>query len=139
MTQPELLGPPPKAAKLVKVSLFLKKRPDITDDYFRAYWYHNHRVLFVDTKAFRKYVRKYNQSHYVKDQVAINSEIINFAQPEYDGVAEFWLDSLEDWRKLWADPEFTEAVAGKSGARLGARELLKREWHADFLVYEYRG
>ena len=61
MTQPELLGPPPKPAKLVKVSLFLKKRPDISDDYFRAYWYHNHRVLFVDTKAFRKYVRKYNQ------------------------------------------------------------------------------
>ena len=30
-------------------------------------------------------------------------------------MAEFWLDSLEDWRKLWADPEFTEAVAGKSG------------------------
>lgn len=33
---------------------------------------------------------------------------------EYDGVAEFWFDSLEDWKKLWADEEFAASLDGKS-------------------------
>lgn len=43
----------------------------------------------------------------------MNTDILSLPQPEFDGVAEFWVDSLEDRRKLWTDPEFTQALAGK--------------------------
>jgi hypothetical protein len=32
---------------------------------------------------------------------------------EYDGVAEFWVESIEHWQKLWTDEEFLKGVAGK--------------------------
>jgi hypothetical protein len=56
-----LKGDAPQPGRYVKISVFLKKRPDITDDYFRTYWYHNHAILFVKSAAFQKYVVKYNQ------------------------------------------------------------------------------
>jgi hypothetical protein len=31
---------------------------------------------------------------------------------EYDGVAEFWVESIENWKKLWADEEFLKGVEG---------------------------
>lgn len=46
---------------------------------------------------------------------------------EYDGVAEVWVDSLEDWKAIVADTEFVKAVAGMSVYSLsnsvGIREI----------------
>lgn len=61
MSQPELLGPPLKPGKYIKITIFLKKKADITDEYFHAYWLHNHTHQFLKTKAFKTLVRKYSQ------------------------------------------------------------------------------
>jgi EthD domain len=33
---------------------------------------------------------------------------------QYDGIAEVWLDSLDDWRAIVSDPEFVKNIAGES-------------------------
>ena len=33
---------------------------------------------------------------------------------EYDGIAEVWVDSLDDWKEVVSDQEFVDKVAGKS-------------------------
>jgi hypothetical protein len=32
---------------------------------------------------------------------------------EYDGIAEVWLDTLEDWMEIVTDKAFTEVMPGK--------------------------
>jgi hypothetical protein len=32
---------------------------------------------------------------------------------EYDGIAEVWLDSLDDWMEIVTDKAFTEVMPGK--------------------------
>lgn len=34
---------------------------------------------------------------------------------DFDGVAEIWIDSLEDWKSITSDPEFKQAGAGAYG------------------------
>lgn len=36
----------------------------------------------------------------------------NMPMVEYDGVAEFWFESFDDWKKLWADEEFLATLEG---------------------------
>lgn len=57
----ELTGPAPKPGKYAKVSLFLRKRPDLSDEYFHAYWANNHVTPAFENKIFMEKVRRYNQ------------------------------------------------------------------------------
>lgn len=62
---PAPTGPVPKPGKYLKVSLYLKKQPHVTDDYFHAYWANNHLVPAFGNKNFMDRVRRYNQvSHF---------------------------------------------------------------------------
>lgn len=54
------------------------------------------------------------QSHFTKELSEINAGILGGPPVDYDGVAEFWVESLEDWKKLWADEEFTATLEGES-------------------------
>lgn len=58
---PALSGPAPKPGQYVKISLYLKKLPHISDDYFHAYWANNHLVPAFANKKFMDKVRRYNQ------------------------------------------------------------------------------
>jgi hypothetical protein len=57
----ELTGPAPKPGRYVKVSLFLRKRADLSDDYFHAYWANNHVKPAFESPIFMEKVRRYNQ------------------------------------------------------------------------------
>ena len=35
---------------------------------------------------------------------------------EFDGIAEVWVDSLEDWKEIVTDPDFVKYIAGKSAS-----------------------
>lgn len=53
-----------------KVTIFFRKRADLTDDYFHTYWRKNHCDLALDSKVFMGKVRRYSQvlqAHSVHD------------------------------------------------------------------------
>lgn len=53
------------------------------------------------------------QSHFTKELSEFNAQIMgNMPMVEYDGVAEFWFESFDDWKKLWADEEFLATLEG---------------------------
>lgn len=54
-------GPPPKPGKYLKISLYLRKQPHVTDEYFHAYWANNHIEPALKNKKFTDRVRRYNQ------------------------------------------------------------------------------
>ena len=58
---PAVNGPQPKPEKYLKVSLYLRKLPEISDEYFHGYWRNNHLVPAFANDTFMSKVRKYSQ------------------------------------------------------------------------------
>jgi len=50
-----------QAKDYVKVSLYIKKRPDISDQQFHQHWKTQHIDIAMRNKTFMSKVRKYNQ------------------------------------------------------------------------------
>lgn len=67
---PAVDGPQPKPGKYLKVSLFLRKLPNVSDEYFHGYWRNNHLVPAFANETFMSKVRKYNQVSFVSARVA---------------------------------------------------------------------
>ncbi|CAK7215349.1 hypothetical protein SCUCBS95973_002451 [Sporothrix curviconia] len=107
-----LAGPAPSpTGKYVKITMFLKKLPHVSNEYFSAYWANNHVAPALKNKVFRDKVRRYNQQHITPDCRELASK---FGAPvlDYDGVAEIWVDSLDDWMTAVTDPALVAAVDG---------------------------
>jgi hypothetical protein len=51
----------PKDMPLLRVQLCLKKKDDVTDEFFHAYWRGNHVKLALENKKFVDKVIRYNQ------------------------------------------------------------------------------
>lgn len=72
---------------MVKVSIFLTRRSDLTRDEFIQYWRDEHAQYLLELTDFRKYVRRRGQQH---PQAA--PEDLPIAP--YDGLAELWFDDV---------------------------------------------
>ncbi|OAA57404.1 Dimeric alpha-beta barrel [Niveomyces insectorum RCEF 264] len=107
---PPVDGPPPTPGKYLKVSLFLRKKPDVSDEYFHAYWRNNHLKPAFANETFAGKVRRYNQ-HHITPELRNQAKKLGIPVLDYDGVAEVWLDSVEDWSEIVSDKDFQDAVA----------------------------
>jgi uncharacterized protein (TIGR02118 family) len=87
--------PPPETVKLIA---FVKRREDFGWEDFQRYWAERHAPLVKRTPLLRGYV----QSH------ALAAQYEAGRAPPFDGTAELWWDSLEEYRESWASPEMQE-------------------------------
>jgi len=60
MATPELKGPVPTPGKYVRISLLVKKKEGVTDEFFHAYWANNHGQQALQVKKFVEKCRRYN-------------------------------------------------------------------------------
>ncbi|CAK7233734.1 hypothetical protein SCUCBS95973_008696 [Sporothrix curviconia] len=107
---PAVKGPQPKPEKYLKVSLYLRKLPEVSDEYFHGYWRNNHLVPAFANETFMSKVRKYNQHHITPD-LREQAQSLGIPVLDYDGIAEVWVDSVEDWKQIVTDTDFVKAVA----------------------------
>jgi uncharacterized protein (TIGR02118 family) len=84
----------PFPATSVKMVAFLQRHDDYGVEAFQRYWRENHAPLVPRTPKVRRYV----QSHFLLEHYEAG-------QPSFDGVAELWWDSIEDYEISWASPE----------------------------------
>jgi hypothetical protein len=96
----------------LKISLFLKKLDTITDDQFHAHWKGQHVDLALQNNTFNSKTRKYNQVH-ITPELRKEAAVFGIPVMEYDGIAEVWVDSMEDWMKVVSDPDFVKVIAGE--------------------------
>lgn len=89
----------------------VRRRPGLSREDFWRYWYDSHGPL-VRSHAEALRVRRYVQTHPLQDEVNALLARGRGSEPEqYDGVAELWWDSLEDFRAAAATPEGRAAAA----------------------------
>lgn len=101
---------------MIKLVYCLRRLPGLSLEEFQTYWREKHAPLVArhaQTLKIRRYVQVHTRDHPLNEAMRSTRP-----GPEpYDGVAELWFDSLED---------FTAGAATQEG-RAAARELLEDE------------
>jgi uncharacterized protein (TIGR02118 family) len=89
---------------MIKLTLFLTRRADLTRQQFSDYWMNVHWPIVQSVPEVKKYMRRYVQQH----NIGGTPNVITAAP--YDGIAEAWFDKIEDVRAVVASPNWARMV-----------------------------
>ncbi|MEH7276713.1 EthD domain-containing protein [Neobacillus vireti] len=89
---------------MIKVSTVMKKNNDLSIPEFHDHWLNEHADIAMGTPSWFKYMKNYVQSHTLH---ALHPD----HKPAYDGVAHFWVDSVESFREWSRLPELNVVAA----------------------------
>jgi uncharacterized protein (TIGR02118 family) len=89
---------------MIKLSVFLTRRPGISHQEFISYWANEHARLVLSLEEFTSVVRRYTQLHPV-----VPSE--GLPKAPYDGIAELWLDDRDSLEQAFRQEVFQTVVA----------------------------
>ncbi|TDN40284.1 EthD family reductase [Hymenobacter sp. UV11] len=89
---------------MVKFTILLRKRPEMTHEEFVQYHRTKHAPLFMSVPAVQQHVRRYVQGHTIP---LVLPGMPPFA---YDGTTELWFDTHEDIAKVFGDEEYLRLI-----------------------------
>ncbi len=82
----------------------LTRHPNLTREEFKDYWMNKHGPFFM-SNADAMGAKKYVQSHTLDTPLNEGLRTSRDMQPEYDGVAEVWFESVESLMEGMSSPE----------------------------------
>lgn len=91
---------------MMKVSIFLTRRQDLTHDEFIRYWTQKHTPLIASLPPGAVSVHRYVQLEPTPD------EIPGVVTSDYDGVAELWVDGIDDAAGWFTSEAYLATIAG---------------------------
>ena len=89
---------------MIKLSVFLTRRPGISHQEFISYWTNEHVRLLCSLKEFTSVVRRYTQLHPVDASEGV-------PEAPYDGIAELWLDDRDSVERAFRQEKCATVVA----------------------------
>ena len=95
---------------MLKLVFNIRRRNDIERAEFYRYWKDEHGPLVRSVSEVLG-IRRYVQSHTIDTPINDALRASRDAEPSYDGVAELWWDSVEDFVGRLADPAAQTASA----------------------------
>ncbi|MEQ1887982.1 MAG: EthD domain-containing protein [Alphaproteobacteria bacterium] len=95
---------------MIKLTFCLKRQPHLSRAEFQDYWRNHHAPLVKSFQDALK-IKRYVQVHALADELSQPLQGPRGAPEGYDGIAELWLDNVEDLTS--ADP-----LARKAGRAL---------------------
>ncbi len=89
---------------MVKFSIFLAKRSDMSHEDFVHHHKNNHAHLFTSLPEVQQYVRKYIQCH------TLPVSLPGLPQLTYDGITELWFDDAESVEKVFTSDRYMQLI-----------------------------
>ncbi len=89
-----------KSKSMVKRSVILRKKPQMTTGEFWQYWEHTHGRLMAKIPGLVKYI-----------QYHVSSDIQDDTDAPIDGIAELWFESEEAQHKAYQTKAYADVVA----------------------------
>jgi len=90
---------------MIKISIFLTRRPGLTREEFAAYWTEKHTPLLASLPPGALQVHRYVQLHPTGEQIP------GIGTASYDGVAELWVDRVADAAAWFTSGTYTTTIA----------------------------
>ena len=89
---------------MVKFTILLKRRPDLTHAQFVEHHRTTHAPLFMSVAAVKAHVRRYVQQH------ALDVELPGLPPCKYDGITELWFDDVGAIAAVFTDAEYMARI-----------------------------
>lgn len=89
---------------MIKLTILLRKRADLTHEEFVRYHQTQHAPLFTSLPEVQQYVRRYEQGH------TVPLELPGLPPPAYDGTTELWFDAAEDIAKVFTAESYLRLI-----------------------------
>lgn len=89
---------------MIKFTILLVRKPELTHAQFVAYHQTAHAALFTSIPVVQQTVRRYVQQH------AIAAQLPGMPPPQYDGITELWFDDVEALARCFSDSEYLARV-----------------------------
>ena len=89
---------------MIKFTILLARKKDMSHADFVAYHKNNHAPLFSSLPLVKQYVRKYIQCH------TIPFDMPGLPPPLYDGITELWFDTAEDIGKVFGAESYMQII-----------------------------
>ena len=97
------------SAGLLRLTIFIRRRSDITPAAFHSYWSTKHSQLFSSLPIVRSKLIAYHQLHFNEDSSAI--ALLGFpVASDYDGAAGFYAHSVQDFIDVFTSKEYQETI-----------------------------
>jgi hypothetical protein len=93
-----------RAGAEVKLLCLLRRRDDTTAADFHAHWGGRHASIFASTPEISRHVVAYHQSH------RLEKDYERDAGGGWDGLAEQWYSSLDEFQAMTREPAYQQAV-----------------------------
>ena len=90
---------------MIQLNIFLSRKSDLTHEEFLEYWTEHHTPLLASLPAGALKVHRYVQLQ------ATEGAIDGVQTSDYDGVAELWVDSIDDAAEWFTSDTYTGAIA----------------------------
>ena len=89
---------------MIKLTILLRRKPDLTHDQFVSYHRNNHAPLFTSLPEVKQHVRRYVQCHATGEQLA------GLPDNHIDGSTELWFDDLAGLAGLFEAPSYLTTI-----------------------------
>ena len=89
---------------MIKMTILLRRKPEMTHEEFVSYHRNNHASLFRSLKEVKQHVRRYVQSH------ATGEHLPGLPDNRIDGSTELWFDDLEGLAGVFHSPEYMATI-----------------------------
>jgi uncharacterized protein (TIGR02118 family) len=90
---------------MIKLSILVPRRPDLSLEQFRAHWRHIHGPLFSSQPEVKRFVKKYVQVH------STGEHLNQFPVASFDGIAEIWFEKMEDINQVFGTENYLKTIA----------------------------
>jgi uncharacterized protein (TIGR02118 family) len=90
---------------MIKLSILIKRKPELSLDQFRAHWKDIHGPLFSSQPEVKRYVKKYVQVH------STGKHLEQFPVAPFDGIAEIWFEKMEDIDQIFGTSNYLKTIA----------------------------
>lgn len=103
----------------LRLLLFFKRLPNVSDEHFHAWWSSVHADMSVSSPAFRKYVKRFAHLHQTPAHREMLKPMMQMAGKEraqtleFDGCAEMVVGSWEEYLELTMDPAYAQKMGGE--------------------------
>lgn len=124
---------PSKLRKYAKVQLYIKKRSDVSYEYFKDHWAHAHADILVSLKGFRESGILHYSQFTVDPKMQQIFKDAGLPVMEWDGCAEMWFTSIEDFFTIAKDEGFVKALGRSLKMKIRTRANLYRG-HEEFRI-----
>ncbi|KAK6352003.1 hypothetical protein TWF718_005152 [Orbilia javanica] len=109
--------------KFIRITLYVQKKPGMTDEKFNEYWAHIHGPLCLEWM--KKYgIVKCAQKHINKTGTQFLKETLPFLPlSSVDGIEDFYVRDIKDFTDAFADEEYKKLLAPDAGEFIDAPNM----------------